>query len=133
MICYNCNLEMREGGIYKWRDDYIGEMEINVRDGEYYYCDNCGSERLHYKLVKRIEEAEQEMVEKLLKESVGGEFDENLVDRKGVLSILGKYDRRIKTLVFHVKKNGKTYWWKKSIDLFKIYGDGRFKIKDMMK
>ena len=134
--CYECGGEMQQRSFYCWEDKFLGKMEVNAEAGEYFYCAECGSEELSYSLMKKIESVEQERIEQLLLQRVGGSmkaYKENLVRNKDLVALLGKsrqaiqQDHKIKTLIFHhIEKSGEIVYWKPSVELYKETGDGRF-------
>ena len=134
--CYECGGEMKPRPFYCWVDKFLGKMKVNAAPSEYFFCAECGSEELSYSLMKRIESVEQERIEQLLLQSVGGSmkvYKENLVRNKDLVALLGKsrqaiqQDYKIKTLIFHhVEKSGEIVYWKPSVELYKKTGDGRF-------
>ena len=136
--CVECGGEMRCSDVYHCHDKFIGDFDVPARPEEYYHCAECACEIVEYSLMKRLEQAEQERIEQLLLDSVDGNmkrYKENLIRNHELVAVLGKsrqaiqQDGRIKTLIFHhVSKNGEILYWKKSVDLYKSKGDGRFSL-----
>ena len=136
--CMECGGEMRSSDVYHCHDEFIGDFDVPAGKEEYYRCPECDSEIVEFALMKRIEQVEQERIEQLLLDSVDGNmkrYKENLIRNHELVSALGKsrqaiqQDGRIKTLIFHhIAKNGEILYWKKSVDLYKTKGDGRFSL-----
>lgn len=138
MKCPECGGEMKPRFQYTWEDKFIGTFSIETQLGEYWYCAECEDEIISCSLMKKIEQEEQRRIEQLLFERAGcnvEKFKENLITNRELVQILGKTrqaiqkDRKIKTLVFQYReRSGQVLYWKESVMLYKVKGDGRFKL-----
>ena len=57
--CDDCGNAFYTDNIYRWKDDKLGKLKAKALPGEYHFCINCGTERIAYALMKRIEKAEK--------------------------------------------------------------------------
>lgn len=131
--CFDCDheLELKHG--YTIDDPFVGIITVQ---GEYLHCPNCGADEVPYETMKMVSEARRLIVDKLLWESIksSGDFDKDYMKTHELADFLGITRQAIsqsKTLancIFNVKVKGEHYWLKKSVELFKETGDGRFRL-----
>jgi len=128
MKCHNC------GGSYKSfkgplyiQDQYIGPFEVDIP--EYLKCENCGEYLLPGRWAEEIDRARARKLEELLRDQPLREF----VTAPEASRLLGisrqalHKNRRIKKgFVFYTRFGSGILYLKKSLELFKETGDGRY-------
>ena len=133
-ICYNCGKKMHTANQYIRRDKFLGTFSIPCKHEEYSFCD-CGEERLAYSLCLRIEQEEQNRISQAIMNMAHNnlrDLEELVVTSRDLESIMNvsrqaiSKNGKLKTLVYHITFKGKIFYLKKSVELFKKKGDGRF-------
>jgi|Deesub1362A_J573_1020465.scaffolds.fasta_scaffold09445_3 hypothetical protein len=128
MRCHNC------GGSYKRfkgplriQDPYIGSFEVGIP--EYLKCENCGEYLLPGRWAEEVDRARARKLEELLAARPLREF----ITASEAARLLGisrqalHKNRRIrKGVIFHTRFGGGIVYLKKSVELFKETGDGRY-------
>ena len=130
MRCYQC------GGRYiakheslEFTDKYIGPFTVET--AEYFECDKCGDYLFSPETSKRIEKARRLALEEKLQSLPITDF----VTAAEAATILGisrqalhKHRRIRRGFIFQTQLSDKTVYLRKSVDLFKVTGDGRFQL-----
>jgi len=130
MRCYQC------GGRYiakheslEFTDNYIGPFTVET--AEYFECDKCSDYLFSPETSKRIEKARRLALEKKLQSLPITDF----VTAAEAATILGisrqalhKHRRIRRGFIFQTQLSDKTVYLRKSVDLFKETGDGRFQL-----
>jgi hypothetical protein len=130
MRCYQC------GGTYiakheslEFTDKYIGPFTVET--AEYFECDKCGDYLFSPETSKRIETARRLALEEKLQSLSISAFI-TAVEAATILGIsrqaLHKHRRIRRGFIFQTRFCDKTVYLKKSVDLFKETGDGRFQL-----
>lgn len=130
MRCYQC------GGTYiakheslEFTDKYIGPFTVET--AEYFECDKCGDYLFSPETSKRIETARRLALEEKLQSLPISAFI-TAVEAATILGIsrqaLHKHRRIRQGFIFQTRFCDKTVYLKKSVDLFKETGDGRFQL-----
>jgi len=128
MKCHNC------GGSYKRfkgplriQDPYVGSFEVGIP--EYLKCVNCGEYLLPGRWAEEVDRARARKLEELLTARPLREF----ITASEAARLLGisrqalHKNRRIrKGFIFHTRFGGGIVYLKKSVELFKETGDGRY-------
>lgn len=128
MRCYSC------GGTYKEKhgklnlsDDFIGSY--SVYDVDYHKCNKCGGLLFPLPTARVVEEKRDSVIDGYIKSESIGNFISSAETAK-ILEISRQAlsnDRRIRRGFIYGIKIGKiTLYHKKSVELFKCAGDGRF-------
>lgn len=130
MRCYQCGGEYiaREEDL-ELTDEYIGPFI--VEGAEYFECDKCGDYLFSPKTSELIETARRLALEKLLKSMPIKDFVTG-AEAARILGIsrqaLHKHRRIRRGFIFQTRFDEKTIYLRKSVELFKEMGDGRFKL-----
>jgi len=130
MRCYQC------GGTYiakheslEFTDKYIGPFTVET--AEYFECDKCGDYLFSPETSKRIETARKLALEEKLQSLPISAFI-TAAEAATILGIsrqaLHKHRRIRRGFIFQTRFCDKTVYLKKSVDLFKETGDGRFQL-----
>ena len=135
MKCYECGRKMTEQKLFIENDQYLGSFALCCARGEYWKC-SCGEDAVSSSLWKKLEIEKQARIEDYMIQGMTtfSSFDDLICSNRELVKLLGKSrqaiakDGRIKTLIYHFTLKGKTYYWKKSAELFKRTGDGRIKL-----
>jgi ribosomal protein L32 len=128
MKCHNC------GGSYKRfkgplriKDPYIGPFEVDIP--EYLKCENCGEYLLPGRWAEEIDRARARKLEESLAAMPLREF----ITASEAARLLGisrqalHKNRRIRNgFIFHTRFGDIIVYLKKSVELFKEMGDGRY-------
>lgn len=130
MKCYDCGGEFLEKtGTLKLHDKRIGDYQ--VENVQYYKCNGCGEILFRGATLRIIEAKESEILNKLISrlpidEFVGAtEAAETLgISRQAI----HKHRRIRRGFIYSTYFEGRKVYHKKSIDLFKRHGDGRFSL-----
>jgi len=130
MRCYQCgetyiakheNLELT--------DNYIGPFIIEA--AEYFECDKCGDYLFSPEMSKRIETTRKFALKEKLQSLPISAFI-TAADTATILGIsrqaLHKHRRIRRGFIFQTQLSDKTVYLRKSVDLFKGTGDGRFQL-----
>lgn len=135
MRCLKCESQYSERiGTISLSDASIGTYEVeNVK---YYECQSCANRLFPRETAIKIEEKEKEVRSSLIKKLPVGDFIAS-AEAADILNIsrqaLHKH-RRIKNgFVYYIQKAGKRLYHKKSVEMFKQTGDGRFNLVDAIK
>jgi hypothetical protein len=130
MRCYQC------GGKYsvnqenlELTDEYIGTF--NVEGAEYFECDKCGDYLFPPETAEKIDTARRLELEKLLQSMPIKDFVTG-AEAARILGIsrqaLHKHRRIRRGFIFQTRFDEKIIYLRKSVELFKETGDGRFKL-----
>lgn len=130
MRCYDCDAEYIElSGTLVLEDDSIGKYTIDAP--KYFKCSKCGELLFPEETLAIIEQKEEEILNRML----GQQPIANFISSKEAAEILGisrqafHKHRKIKNgFIYSVRKNGTKFFHKKSVELFKQHGDGRFSL-----
>lgn len=133
MRCVECSgFFVSKRGNLEMRDDILGDFI--VPDVEYELCEGCGEQMFSPATLEAIENVEEERKNKLLLQKPLGEF----IPATKVAEILGctrqavhKHNRIRRGFIHFVKFNGQYYYHKKSVELYKDTGDGRFSLSEL--
>jgi len=113
----------------EWTDEYIGPF--TVEGAEYFECDRCGDYLFSPKNAERVETARRLALDKILQSFPLSAFV-TAAEAARILGIsrqaLHKHRRIRRGFIFQTQFDNKAVYLKKSIDLFKKGGDGRFKL-----
>lgn len=133
MKCYDCGKEMRLLTGYTEDDNGVGLIET---DGEYWECTDpaCGCQLVPAATVHKVDVIRAERTKKLLWGLVSSpeDLERLFISVKDVAAILGitrqavEKSLVIKGLTYNIVVMGVRYWLRKSVELYKETGDGRF-------
>jgi hypothetical protein len=132
MRCLECSgFFVSKRGDLAMSDDILGDFI--VPDVEYELCEGCGEQMFSPATLEAIENVEEERKNKLLLQKPLGEF----IPATKVAEILGctrqavhKHNRIRRGFIHFVKFNGQYYYHKKSVEMYKDTGDGRFSLSE---
>ena len=128
MRCHNCGGSYQHvKGPLRIDDPYIGPFEVDVP--EYLKCDQCGEYLLPGRWAEEVDRARARRLEELLRSQPLQEFITAAETAKllGISRQALHKNRRIKQgFIYHTRFGRKTVFLKKSVELFKKVGDGRF-------
>jgi hypothetical protein len=134
MKCYKCGDEFREiHGDYEITGDYIGKFIVH--DIDYLKCGKCNAILLSPPAVKKIDAAENEILQLLLQVQPIKHFitaTEAALILKTSRQALHKHKRIRRGFIFQTTFGGKRVYLRKSVELFKEKGDGRFPLTDLI-
>lgn len=130
MKCYQCGeTYIAKQESLELTDEYIGPF--TVEGAEYFECDKCGDYLFSPKTSELIETARRLALEKWLQSLPISAF----VTAAEVARILGisrqalhKHRRIRRGFIFQTQFDDKAVYLRKSVDLFKNNGDGRFRL-----
>ena len=130
MRCYQCGeTYIAKHESLELTDKYIGPFI--VEEAEYFECDKCGDYLFSPETSKRIEMARGLAFEEKLQSLPIRDFV-TAVEAATILGIsrqaLHKHRRIRRGFIFQTQLSDKTVYLKKSVDLFKETGDGRFQL-----
>ena len=132
MKCNECGGEFLEKfGSLKLHDNRIGNYQVN--DIQYYKCNECDEVLFPATTLRIIEEKESEVLSKLIGKLPIDEF----IGATEAAEILGisrqaihKHKRIRRGFIYSKIFEGRRVYDKKSLEMFKRYGDGRYPLKD---
>jgi hypothetical protein len=130
MKCFKCDGSyQKRHGKFKFDDRYVGVIIVDGVD--YFECQKCGDELLPAETAKLIENKRKELLERYLEEQPIKEFL-SAAETAASLNIsrqaLHKHQRIKKGFIYQTTLGGNKVYLKRSIDLYKERGDGRFPI-----
>ena len=130
MRCYQCGeIYIAKHESLELTDKHIGPFI--VEEAEYFECDKCGDYLFSPETSKRIEMARGLAFEEKLQSLPIRDFV-TAVEAATILGIsrqaLHKHRRIRRGFIFQTQLSDKTVYLKKSVDLFKETGDGRFQL-----
>lgn len=128
MKCHNCGGNYKRfKGPLRIDDPYVGSFEVNIP--EYLKCENCGEYLLPGRWAEEIDRARARKLDELLAAKPLREF----ITASEAARLLGisrqalHKNRRIKKgFIFYTRFGGGIVYLKKSVELFKETGDGRY-------
>ena len=131
MKCCDCGKEMLKRRGYSEKDDDVGLIKT---DGEYWECPECGCQLVPGETLQVVDDIRKERTDRLLwaYAETPDEFSRLFIRVKEVAEILGISRQAVeksvflKDLVYNVTVSGVRYWLKKSVELYKETGNGRF-------
>lgn len=135
MRCLECDSQYVEKvGTIAITSDYVGDYRVeNVK---YFECPVCGKRLFPKETAIKISEKEKGIQRELIKKLPVGDF----IPATEAAKVLGKSrqalhkNRRIrKGFVYFIERGGKRLYHKKSVEMFKQSGDGRFNLMDATK
>ncbi|NOY69126.1 MAG: hypothetical protein GXP53_06490 [Deltaproteobacteria bacterium] len=133
MRCYDCGETCtRHSGKLQLENHSIGWFEID--SPEYYKCDKCGKLLFPEETLEIIDAFKKEKLNRILEELPVKDFisGQEAADTLGISKQAFHKHRRIRNgFIYSIKKWGKRVYHKKSVELFKSKGDGRFSLYDM--
>jgi hypothetical protein len=128
MKCCECDGEYKpKTGPLQISDKYIGAF--TVKKLEYRKCNKCGDLLYSIEAAKVIEAARKAALQEILQVKSINKFlcAAETADFLGISrQALHKHHRIRRGFIFQTKFAGKTVYLKKSVELFKKIGDGRF-------
>ena len=126
MKCYNCGNELTIKNIYHYKDEYIGQYDIE--NCEHHYCENCGDEYVPFESCLKIQQFEKVKISELLKENFPIETNEYLsakdlakLEKCQEIDILKS--KCFNNFVYHTYFNGEKKYLKKSYEIHKQTGN----------
>lgn len=130
MRCYQCGeTYIAKHESLEFTDKHIGPFTVEA--AEYFECDKCGDYLFSPETSKRIETARRLVLEEKLQSLPISAF----ITAAEVATILGfsrqalhKHRRIRRGFIFQTQFFDKTVYLRKSVDLFKETGDGRFQL-----
>lgn len=133
MRCYDCGGTCtRHSGKLQLENHSIGWFEID--SPEYYKCEKCGKLLFPEETLEIIDAFKKEKLDRILEELPVKDFisGQNASDILGISRQAFHKHRRIRNgFIYSIKKWGKRVYHKKSVELFKSKGDGRFSLYAM--
>jgi hypothetical protein len=130
MKCYDCGELYNEiSGSLPLHDDFIGDYI--VQDVHYYHCGKCGKILFPTDTILKIESIENDSKAKLINKIPVSEFvfANDAADMLGITKQAFNKNHRIKNgFIYSITIGNKKLYNKKSIQLFKQNGDGRFNL-----
>jgi predicted DNA-binding protein YlxM (UPF0122 family) len=132
MNCFKCNGSyQKKHGKLKFDDRYIGIIVVD--DADYYECPKCDDQLLPVETAKLIENKRKELLEQYLQAQPIKDFlsvAETSESLKITRQALHKHKRINNGFIYQTTFSGNKVYLKKSIDLYKKNGDGRFLISN---
>ena len=130
MRCSNCGKRLvQKTGLYISENEYLGCISVDLQDS--HECRDCEDVYLSWKDVGRLEQAENDVQERLLKRRPVSDF----VTQKETAEMLGitkqavsKNGRIKRGFIFHTEFDGRKMYLRDSVELYKKTGDGRFSL-----
>jgi hypothetical protein len=130
--CYTCGCAYQEHeGTLDLHNDIIGNYDVYA--ARYYKCDGCGVLLFPKDTVKKIELAEADKQNRLIRQLPVNDFiiATEASELLGISKQAFHKHRRIKKgFIYSVILGGKRLYNRKSVLLFKDNGDGRFKLSE---
>lgn len=131
MKCYDCGSVMLDKvGELEVHDDFVGAVKVYL--DSYRECQECGELSYPAGAVSKIDLVIEEKTKALLGKigldrfmSAASVADYLEISRQGL-----NQHKRVRHVVFHIKHEGKIWYLRKSVELYKQTGDGRFCLAD---
>ena len=132
MRCHECGGALvQKSGRLQFTDQFAGPF--TVRSVEYSECEKCGDRLFSPHAARQIEEARERTLQDVLQSQPISAF----VSRAEAATILGisrqalhKHRRIRRGFIFRTRFGDTTVYLRKSVDLFKATGDGRFLLRE---
>lgn len=128
MKCLKCDGDYIEReGTLRLPDEYVGS--VTVFNVAYLECEECQDILLPYATAKKIEKAQDLELQRILQSLPLGDFltaAETAEIFKISRQALHKHRRISRGFIYQTQFGGKIVYLKKSVQLFKEQGDGRF-------
>jgi len=129
--CFFCGKELHKRRGFVKDSEYYGP--VRIPEAEYYQCD-CGRLEIPSQVLRQVEEEESRLRSRLLLQRLDCIDDINrqylknseLVRMLGISRQAIAQNKHLHNLVFHIRLFGQRYYLRKSVELFKDCGDGRF-------
>jgi hypothetical protein len=132
MNCFKCNGSyQKKHGKLEFNDHYVGVISLD--DADYYECPKCADQLLPTETARLIENKRKELLEEYLQSQPIKDFlsvAETSESLKITRQALHKHKRINNGFIYQTMFSGNKVYLKKSIDLYKKKGDGRFLIKN---
>jgi len=130
MRCLKCGNSYEEkSGLLLINDDLIGPY--SVADAQWKECPSCHRRLFTPQTLERMEEERQKQLDGLLRRQPVEDFI-SAAETAELLGIsrqaLHKHRRIRRGFIYQIRRYGKTEYLKKSVQLYKDTGDGRFPI-----
>jgi hypothetical protein len=131
MKCYECGgTYIRKYGRLEINDRYVGSLVIEPV--EYSRCNRCGDYLFSTEASQQIEKTRERVLQNILESKPLGAFL-SAAQTSAILAIsrqaLHKHRRIRRGFIFQTRFDNKTVYLKKSVQLFKATGDGRFPLR----
>jgi hypothetical protein len=133
MRCNQCGgTYTNKHGNLELTDDYVGPFTVEAV--EYLECDGCGDLAYSPETLRKIEEAKGQALDEKLQSLPLRDFV-SAAEATAMLGIsrqaLHKHRRIRRGFIFQTQFSEKTVYLKRSVELFRDTGDGRFQLIDL--
>jgi hypothetical protein len=128
--CYECGANYQQKhGTFELPNEIVGKYRLDSID--YMECEGCGAIFLDHESWKIADREEERILSKLIGNLSVSEF----INATAAAEILGmsrqalhKHKRIRRGFIYSTKVDGRILYHKKSVELFKATGDGRFSL-----
>lgn len=135
MRCHECGGEyLRQCGSLEMFDEYIGRYVVDSVD--YLKCDQCGDLLFSPEAALTVEKRRSEVLDEVLQSRPLNAF----LTASEAASVLGvsrqalhKHRRIRRGFIFQTRFGGSTVYLRRSVELFKTTGDGRFPLRESIR
>ena len=139
MKCHNGHtMHKRVLNSYTWKNKRLGNLSI--ADAVVYFCEKCDAEVIPFETALQMDDKEAETIQLWLWSlcSTAEDFNHKFItstETAVILELSGRQaihkNLKYKGMIYFLELNGKIFFLKESVEIFKMSGDGRLPIEQL--